>query len=179
VWKQILAAPAWLPPDSTPESDLVREAKDGSLAVKKSLMMPGYTNAYGLVMLIHHERVAHGAETRYVDHGIRTHGSVDYRSIGRGESHGCHRLLNQLALRLSGFLLEHRTHTRRGKVNVGYHRTVEWHDQKVEIDVPDRGYLYELDPPVPVRVLQGRVVGERSKPVSIAAPDGGTGRAKG
>src|SRR4029079_18670474 len=34
VWRQILAAPAWLPPDSTPESDLVSEAKDGSVALK-------------------------------------------------------------------------------------------------------------------------------------------------
>jgi hypothetical protein len=166
VWRQILAAPAWLPPDSTPESDLLREAKDGSVALKRDLIQPGYANAYGLVMLIHHERVERGGEVRYVDHGIRTHGSVDYRSIRRGESHGCHRLYNQLALRLSGYLLEHRTHVRRGKMNVGYHRTLEWNGQSVEVDVPTRGYLYELDPPVPVRVLQGRIAGERQKPVS-------------
>ena len=179
VWRQILAAPAWLPPDSTPEADLVREAKDGSLALKRDLIQPGYGNAYGLVMLIHHEVVVHGTETRYVDHGIRTHGSVDYRSIRRGESHGCHRLYNQLALRLSGYLLEHRSHVRRGKLNAGYHRTLEWHDQTVEVDVPARGYLYELDPPVPVRVLPGRIAGERQKPVSSAVPLAGDGRAKG
>ncbi len=170
VWRQILAAPAWLPPDSTPEGDLVYEAKDGSPSVKRDLIQPGYRNAYGLVMMIHHEQVTHGGETRYVDHGIRTHGSVDYRSIRRGESHGCHRLYNQLALRLSGFLLEHRSHVRRGKLNAGYHRTLEWHDQTVEVDVPTRGYLYELDPPVPVRVLKGRVAGERQKPVSSLVP---------
>jgi hypothetical protein len=166
VWRQILAAPAWLPPDSTPEGDLVRELKDGGLSVKQSLIQPGFANAYGLVMMIHHERVMHGTEERFLDHGIRTHGSVDYRSIQRGESHGCHRLYNQLALRLSGFLLDHRAHTRRGTVHVDYHRTLTVNEQSIDIDVPTRGYLYELDPPVPVRVLPGRVAGERQKPVS-------------
>lgn len=179
VWRQILAAPAWLPPGSTPEADLLSEAKDGSLALKRDLIQPGYRNAYGLVMLIHHEPVVHGAETRFVDHGIRTHGSVDYRSIRRGESHGCHRLYNQLALRLSGYLLAHRNHARRGKVNVGYHRTLEWNQQVVEVDVPTRGYLYELDPPVPVRVLPGRIAGEQQKPVSSVIPIATEGRAKG
>jgi hypothetical protein len=95
---------------------------------------------------------------------------VDYRSIRRGESHGCHRLYNQLALRLSGFLLEHRTHVRRGKTNVAYHRTLEMNDHTVELDVPTRGYLFELDPPVPVRVLKGRVAGEQQRPVSSVVP---------
>ncbi len=178
VWRQILAAPAWLPPDSTPEGDLVSQAKDGSPVPKRDLIQPGYRNAYGLVMLIHHEPVVHGTETRYVDHGIRTHGSVDYRSIRRGESHGCHRLENQLALRLSGYLLDHRAHVRRGTVNVGYHRTLTWNDQTVDIDVPTRGYSYELDPPVPVRVLPGRVAGERQKPVSAVIPLAPAGHAK-
>lgn len=168
VWRQILAAPAWLPPASTPESDLVRENRDGSVAAKRDLIQPGYGNAYGLVMIIHDEVVVHGRETRYLDHGIRTHGSVDYRSIGRGESHGCHRLFNQLALRLSGFLLDHRTHVRRGKVNVDWHRSVEHNGETVDLDVPSRGYLYELDPPVPVRVLPGRVVSGPHNPVSRA-----------
>ena len=179
VWRQILAAPAWLPPDSTPEADLVSETKDGNLLLKRDLIQPGYRNAYGLVMLIHHEAVAHGKETRFVDHGIRTHGSVDYRSIRRGESHGCHRLYNQLALRLSGYLLAHRNHVRRGKVNVGYHRTLEHNEQIVEVDVPTRGYLFELDPPVPVRVLPGRIAGEQQKPVSSVIPVAPLGGAKG
>lgn len=179
VWRRILAAPAWLPPDSTPEGNLVSEAKDGSLAVKRDLIQPGYRNAYGLVMLIHHEVVVRGGETRYLDHGIRTHGSVDYRSIRHGESHGCHRLENQLALRLGGFLLDHRAHVRRGTVNVGYHRSLTMNEQSVEIDVPTRGYLYELEPPVPVRVLPGRVAGERQKPVSSLIPIATDGHAKG
>lgn len=165
-WRQLIAAPAWLPPDSTPETDLLRELKDGSLELKRDLIQPGFRNAYGLVMLIHEEAVARGSETRWADHGIRTHGSVDYRSITRGESHGCHRLYNQLALRLSGYLLAHRPYARRGKLEVGFHKTLTYNDQTVELDIPTRGYLYELDPPVPVRVLSGRIAGELQKPMS-------------
>ncbi|HTJ82050.1 MAG TPA: hypothetical protein VL400_10015 [Polyangiaceae bacterium] len=170
VWRQIIAAPAWMPPDSTPETDLLHETKDGTFALKQDLIQPGYRNAYGLVMLIHDEVVQKGSETRFVDHGIRTHGSVDYRSIQRGESHGCHRLYNQLALRLSGYLLAHRTHVRKGKMRAGYHRTLEHEGETVEVDVPTRGYLYELDPPVPVHVLEGRIAGERQKPMSSVIP---------
>lgn len=166
VWRQVIAAPAWMPPDSTPETDLLRETQDGTFALKRDLIQPGFRNAYGLVMLIHEERDDSGDKPRFLDHGIRTHGSVDYKSISRGESHGCHRLYNQLALRLSGFLLEHRTHVRKGKMRAGYHRTLEWNEQTVEVDVADRGYLYELDPPVPVRVLPGRIVGKAQKPIS-------------
>jgi len=166
VWRQIIAAPAWLPPESTPEADLVHEDSEGNIALRRDLIQPGYRNAYGLVMMIHHEVVDQGGKTTFLDHGIRTHGSVDYRSIRKGTSHGCHRLQNQLALRLSGFLLEHRNTVRRGKMYTDYHRTLEHNDQTVEVDVPTRGYLYELDPPVPVRVLKGRIAGEEQKPVS-------------
>jgi hypothetical protein len=55
-------------------------------------------------------------------------------------------------------------------VNVGYHKSLSWNDETVEIDVPSRGYLYELDPPVPVRVLPGRIAGERQRPVSSVVP---------
>jgi len=166
MWRQVIAAPAWMPPDSTPETDLLREGQDGTFALKRDLIQPGYRNAYGLVMLIHDEKIEGGDKTRWADHGIRTHGSVDYKSIARGESHGCHRLYNQLALRLSGYLLQHRNHVRKGKMHAGYHRTLAWADQTVEVDVETRGYLYEMDPPVPVRVLPGRVVGKAQKPVS-------------
>ena len=155
-----------MPPDSTPESDLLHETKDGSFALKSGLIQPGHRNAFGLAMLIHEEAAAPGAKSPWLDHGIRTHGSVDFKSIGRGESHGCHRLYNQLMLRMSGFLLEHRAHVRRGKMRAGYQRTLEWNEQTISLEVPTRGFLYELDPPVPVRVLRGRVAGELQKPVS-------------
>jgi hypothetical protein len=155
-----------MPPDSTPETDLLHEGKDGTVALKRDLIQPGYRNAYGLVMLIHDEPVVKGDKVTWVDHGIRTHGSVDYRSIQRGESHGCHRLYNQLALRLSGFLLQHRDYVTRGKLAAGYHRTLEYSGQSVEVDVPTRGYRYELDPPVVVKVLEGHIAGGAHKPIS-------------
>jgi hypothetical protein len=108
VWRHLIAAPAWLPPESTPETDLVRADREGNLSLKRDLVQPGYRNAFGLVMMIHHEARAQGGKTTWLDHGIRSHGSVDYRSIGRGTSHGCHRLHNQLVLRMSGFVLQHR-----------------------------------------------------------------------
>lgn len=163
-WRHVIAAPAWLPPDSTPEADLVRDGGDGTGALKKDLIEPGYLNAYGLVMMVHDEKVEEDDEVTWQDHGIRTHGSVNYKSILRGESHGCHRLYNHLALRISGYLLAHRHYIRRGKLHSTFHRTLEWHDQKIDLDVPIRGYLYELDPPVPVRVLEGRIAGEAQAP---------------
>ncbi|MFO0619451.1 MAG: hypothetical protein U0414_43080 [Polyangiaceae bacterium] len=167
VWQKLIAAPAWLPPESTPESDLVYEDKDGNVSLKSSLIQPGYANAYGLAMLIHDEVVVHGAKTTYADHGIRTHGSVDYRSIRSGTSHGCHRLYNQLVLRLTGFLLEHRNTIPRGKMSSGYTKTVDYKDHTIEVEVPTRGYLYELDPPVPVRVLEGNVAGPAKEVSSV------------
>lgn len=166
VWQKLIAAPAWLPPESTPETDLVREDKDGNVSLKTSLIQPGFANAYGLAMLIHDEVVANGAKTTFHDHGIRTHGSVDYRSIENGTSHGCHRLYNQLVLRLTGYLLQHRNTIARGKMSSGYSRTIEWKDETIDLDVPTRGYLYELDPPVPVKVLEGNVAGPAKDAVS-------------
>jgi hypothetical protein len=164
VWRHLVAAPAWMPPDSTPEDELLREDDEGNLELKRSLIEPGYGNAYGLVMLIHEEPTDNGTDTVWNDNGIRTHGSVSYRSIVRGQSHGCHRLYNHLALRLSGYLLAHRPHQRRGKMHAGYKRTLEWKGQSIEVDVPTRGYLYELLEPIPVRVLEGRIVGEAQEP---------------
>ena len=166
MWRQIIAAPAWMPPDSTPETDLLRESEDGTVALKRDLIQPGYRNAYGLVMMIHHEESTRGEETRWLDHGIRTHGSVDYRSIKSGTSHGCHRLYNQLALRLSGYLVQHRNTVTKGKMRAGYSRTLEYNEQTIQVDVEDRGYLYELDPPVPVTVLRGTVPSDAGRPVS-------------
>ena len=178
MWRQIIAAPAWMPPDSTPETDLLHEADDGTVSLKRDLIQPGYRNAYGLVMLIHHEQTEDkDGDIDWADHGIRTHGSVDYRSIKNGTSHGCHRLYNQLALRLSGYLLEHRKTVRKGKMRAGYQRTLEYNEQTIEVEVPDRGYLYELDPPVPIKVLRGNVIGDSDKPVSSIpiATDGAAG----
>src|SRR5438046_10089359 len=74
-------------------------------------MGPGFASAYGLVMAIHLKQLPEGG---LFDNKIRTHGSVDYTSIARRFSHGCHRLVNDRAVRLFDFLLRHRAWKRLG-----------------------------------------------------------------
>ncbi len=49
----------------------------------------------------------------------------------------------------------------------GYSKTVDYKDQTIELEVPTRGYLYELDPPVPVKVLEGNVAGPAKEVSSV------------
>jgi hypothetical protein len=137
IWRDLMATPKWHPPPGTPTQRLCRLVGD-RWELRRELIGPGYRAAHGLVALVHHDLVGRAL----VDHRIRTHGSPSYRSIGRGESHGCHRLYNHLALRLAGFLLRHRDHVRHGIIQ-------------------QRGYRFELTPPVPVDVLEGEVHGSR------------------
>jgi hypothetical protein len=118
-------------------------------------------------MLIHHEpRPARDPEAPPIfhDEGIRTHGSVSYRSILAGTSHGCHRLYNHLAVRLTGYVLAHRTHVRRGRLPALWEREVAHEESVGRLEVTTRGYLFELTPPVPVEVLEGNVRGRRRRP---------------
>ncbi|MEM6959178.1 MAG: hypothetical protein AAF645_26080, partial [Myxococcota bacterium] len=106
------------------------------------------------------------AQPRFFDQGIRVHGSVSYRSMTTGTSHGCHRLFNHLAVRLASFVLRHRTFVRHGQVTVRYRRKVRGHDFRIR----SRGYRYELTPPVPVHVLEGRLRGGTRAPISGFRP---------
>jgi hypothetical protein len=153
-WRDLVVAPAWYPPSSTPDDELLG-VRDGKWVLKEDLLGPGYRSAYGLVMLIHHERVDHGDHSHMLDHGIRTHGSVSYRSILTGSSHGCHRLYNHHALRLATFLLKHRRYAVRGPVDEVFARTVRRPGQRWRIYRRDRGFYFELLPPVAVEVGAG------------------------
>ena len=166
VWRDLIASPAWLPPAGTPDQDLMKRRGDRWVP-NHTLLGPGYRSAYGLAMLIHHEpRTARDPEAPRVfhDEGIRTHGSVSYRSILVGTSHGCHRLYNHLAVRLTGYVLAHRTHVRRGRLPALWEREVSHEGSTGRLDVTTRGYHFELTPPVPVEVLEGRVHGRRRRP---------------
>lgn len=168
IWRDIVASPAWLPPASTPDEELVQK-RGTEIRPKLGLFGPGYQSAYGLVMMMHH-KVLEGTnargEPRFLDEGIRTHGSVTYSSILGGYSHGCHRLYNHLAVRLAGFLLRHRHHVRRGSIPVDYNREVVFEDQTLDIELRTRGYLFELTPPVPVNVLEGNILGRTQEPIT-------------
>ena len=105
-WRDLVAAPAWFPPPTTPDRELMRRGPDGRWVPDEAGVGPGYRSAYGLVALFHHRAIAtSGGGIEYADIEIRTHGSANYRSILRGSSHGCHRLFNHLAIRLGNFVL--------------------------------------------------------------------------
>jgi hypothetical protein len=112
-------------------------------------------------------------EPELVDYRIRTHGTPGYRSVKRGESNGCHRLHNYLALRLASFLVKHRENVREGLVPEDYVRNLEYKGQKVALESETKGYRFKLTPPVPVTVLDGDVHGnakavKRLVPLSVA-----------
>ena len=154
VWKNLVAGPVWIPPDGTPARDLLtRKVLDRNVGpvtvVNSDVMGPGFQSAYGLVMAIHVDPKRGG-----FDNQIRTHGSVDYTSIARRFSHGCHRLVNNRAVRLFDFVLRHRAFHRIGDVPLRVRRqfTVDTKEYAYKMDT--RGYYYELLHPVPVEVTR-------------------------
>jgi hypothetical protein len=175
VWRDLYAGPTWLPPKSTPDKDLVKNLYNGHWALKSEIFGPGPHAAYGMVLLEHLQRVRlkDGSE-RLDDNGIGTHGSASVTSIVNGSSHGCHRLYNQLAVRLGDFLLRHRDHAVRGEQLLPredrYKRIVFHNDESFKAEVTTRGFLYELTPPVPVTVLKGTIVSRRKVPPLLSAP---------
>jgi hypothetical protein len=160
VWRDLLATPTWYPPPGIPVRSLLDETPLG-LRPRTEIIGPGYRAAYGLVALVH-EEPPRAPRTDLVDRGIRTHGTPAYRSVGRGNSHGCHRLYNHLAVRLGSFLLHHREHVRHGAPRQRYKRLIEWEEQQLALESDHRGYRFELRPPVPVEVRAGRVLGSRA-----------------
>jgi hypothetical protein len=167
IWKHVVAAPVWIPPDGTPARDLLTQKKFFPHAlpetvVNTDVMGPGFQSAYGLVMAIHHEVKPGGA---LFDNQVRTHGSVDYTSIARRYSHGCHRLVNVRAVRLFGFVLRHTPFDRLGSLKVGVRKTFTHEDKQFEYEIGSRGYYYRLRKPVPVEVLEGRVMGQVKRPI--------------
>lgn len=160
VWRDLVVSPSWLPPPTTPDDELVRRRPGGGIVPNDRITGPGYRSAYGLVMLVHHEVRPNGdGEPSFADEGIRTHGSVSYNSILGGYSHGCHRLFNHLAVRMTGFVLRHRDHVRRGALGTDYRRVLEVDGAQATLRVDTRGYFFELTPPIEVNVLEGRVLG--------------------
>ncbi|HVR64327.1 MAG TPA: hypothetical protein VMU50_20645 [Polyangia bacterium] len=165
-WRDLVAAPAWFPPATTPDGELLHRRPDGTREPDQDAVGPGYRSAYGLVALLHGRALGGGgagADARaFAALDIRTHGSGNYRSILRGTSHGCHRLFNHLAVRLGGFMLAHRPSTRDGLIRETYARTLHFKGRTFKLRVGSRGYRFTLEPPVPIDVLQGRPVRSRA-----------------
>lgn len=177
VWTQIVASPVWLPPDSTPVRSLLhrrpgRHTGADRYEVNYYETGPSYASAYGLVAAYHRtfRRRADGTIAIGGDEGIRNHGSVDYMSIMRRHSHGCHRLHNHIAVRLMSFVLDHRPHQRQGQQAIAFHKELEYEENVYELDLDHGGYVFTLDEPLPVEVLEGRIRGHRQTPVDHPMP---------
>jgi len=170
-WRQLYAAPTWLPPDATPDDELVRWVAKGKWELKTTIMGPGPLSAFGLMRLPHERAVKTKSGVQWIDNGIGTHGSAVVTSLLNGTSHGCHRLYNHLALRLAGFLLEHRDHVVKGEQPEHYRRTVSV-GKSMLAKVDTRGFLYELTPPVHIEVLPGNIRSQRKVPPAASAPAG-------
>jgi hypothetical protein len=170
VWKDIMAAPVWIPPATTPPEELVKGYwRKGKFKrdVNYPEIGPGYRSAYGLVAAYHIKEIKdeEGNIKAEFDNSIRTHGSVDYMSILRRFSHGCHRLYNMDAVRLFSFILQHRPFTRLGETPVGMRRNLDLEDRTFVMRIDSRGYKYQLVTPIPVMVTEGRIKGGRKSPI--------------
>ena len=165
IYRDIVAAPRWVPPRSTPTRDLLRPKGHGRWAPRFDTFGPSYASAYGMVMMIHHriDEKLDGTQL-FTDQGIRTHGSVSYASIMDGFSHGCHRLHNHRAVRLSGFFLAHRSYEVRGPIELDFHRTLFWRKRRYPLHFASRGFRYELTPPIDIDVTTGNVRGYAGRP---------------
>jgi hypothetical protein len=161
LWPEVLATPSWHPAPGMPTRKLLIKRGD-TWEPKTEIIGPGYRAAYGLVAIVHHQIMERNekGEPQLMDLRIRTHGTPAYRSVKRGESNGCHRLHNYLALRLAGFLVKHRENVRDGIVPEDYVRNLEYKGQKVALESESKGYRFKLTPPVPVNVLDGDVKGD-------------------
>ena len=164
MWHDLWVAPTWIPPDGTPDKDLVRVGVDERYHLRRDVLGPGYRSAFGMVAMVHQVPIKRRGVMTYDEEGIRTHGAANLSSIATGISHGCHRLLGVDALRLSGFVLAHRAHTIVGPQVTYWRRIVRMKGRPFPAAVDTRGYLVTLDPPVPVNVLPGRIKSARKRP---------------
>ena len=166
--RKIDAGPTWVAPPSTPIRGLVKAADVNGRReriVNYDEMGPGYLSAYGLVAGYF---AIPGVDGRGDgDNGIRAHGSSEYMSITNPAkySHGCHRLMNHLAVRLYDFLLNHRPHKVLGDQRMNFSREFYKDENLYQIRLNTRGFEFQLTPPLQVNVLEGRIRGNLHEPV--------------
>jgi hypothetical protein len=166
VWRHIVAGPVWIPPPSTPLGGMVKRKwinGRNERVTNYDEVGPGYLSAYGLVAGIHVDMRKRESGATYFDNGIRTHGTFDYLSLRGRFSHGCHRLQNNLAVRLYSFVIERRAHRVLGQMALNSRRTFYQDGEVFDMRLPTRGFYYELDPPLPVETLEGEVQGVAKK----------------
>jgi hypothetical protein len=176
VIRQVVSGPVWIAPPSTPIRTLVKGKLINSSwmqVVNYDELGPGYLSAYGVIAGYF---VIPGQNGRPdFDNGVRAHGSSDYLSIysSNGFSHGCHRLPNHLAIRMYSFILRHRKMRVAGDQAMNFTRQFLQGESVFEMRLPSRGYAYYLDPPLPVNVLEGNIMGTQKKPIIGYVPKPG------
>jgi hypothetical protein len=177
LWEEIVSAPVWLPPASTPPKDLLkrkerRKPDEPKWELNYHETGPSYASAYGLVAAYHRPFVRKPDGTIRItgDEGIRSHGSVDYMSIMRRHSHGCHRLHNHIAVRLFSFIINHRPHHREGHQPTNWWLNFEHEEVPYTLAIKQGGYVFKLDKPIFVTVEEGRIRGSVKQPVVAAIP---------
>jgi hypothetical protein len=176
VMRKVISGPVWIAPESTPIRSLVTSKKVAGAwqgMVNYEELGPGYESAYGLVA--GYFVIPGEGENPDVDRGIRAHGSSNYLSIysSSGYSHGCHRLPNHLAIRLYDFLLQHRRKIVHGDAGMDFKRQFLSGERVYEMRIPSRGFEFELDPPIAVNVLPGRIRGNTQSPIEGFVPKPG------
>lgn len=155
VWRDLFIGPRWLPPESTPDRELVR-ADDDHYVLKREELGPSYRSAFGMIAFVHLVEERERGQIVLEDQGIRTHGTGNLPSLANGVSHGCHRLLGRNVLRLADFVLAHHDHVVRGDAPTYYRRIVRSHGS-FPVAIDSLGYLIELVPPISIDVLPGRL----------------------
>ena len=176
VWRNIVAGPVWIAPNSTPVRTLVKYKNvlgSSQSVVNYDEVGPGYLSAYGLVAAYNVVPGTNGKPDW--DNGVRVHGSSEILSIRNPEaySHGCHRLMNHLAVRLFTFTLHHRTMVVEGEKPLNFSRQFLVKDDVFEMRLPSRGYYFRLEPPLPVNVLEGTILGKQRRPITTYYPKAG------
>jgi len=177
LWEEIVSAPVWLPPNTTPPRDLLkrrekRKPDEPKYEVNYHETGPSYASAYGLVAAYHRpfRRSEDGSVRITGDEGIRSHGSVDYMSIMRRHSHGCHRLHNHIAVRLFAFVVHHRPHHREGHQPTNFVFNFEYEEEPYSVQIKQGGYVFKLERPIFVMVEEGRIRGSVENPLAVAIP---------
>jgi len=69
---------------------------------------------------------------------------------------------------LTGFLLNHRDHVIRGRIPASLRRElrIEDSEETLTMELTNRGFRFELTPPVPIEVIRGTVRGRPNRPLA-------------
>jgi hypothetical protein len=75
-----------------------------------------------------------------------------------------------MAVRLMSFVLAHRHHVRVGQQQLAFRRNLEMDEHIYPMEINQGGYVFQLENPIRVEVLEGRILGERSTPIEEPLP---------